>query len=65
MKASEIRTKSTGELNDLLVDLRKQQFELRMQLGTGQLASPNQLRAVRRDIARVKTVLNSTQGEQS
>jgi large subunit ribosomal protein L29 len=65
MKASEIRQKSASELNDLLVDLRKQQFDLRMQLGTGQLAEPHKLREIRRDIARVKTVLNSSQGEQA
>ncbi|MGK7294799.1 MAG: 50S ribosomal protein L29 [Candidatus Wenzhouxiangella sp. M2_3B_020] len=65
MKANEIRQKSASELNDLLVDLRKQQFDLRMQLGTGQLAEPHKLREIRRDIARVKTVLNSSQGEQA
>ena len=65
MKASEIRQKSASELNDLLVDLRKKQFDLRMQLGTGQLAEPHKLREIRRDIARVKTVLNSSQGEQA
>jgi large subunit ribosomal protein L29 len=64
MKATEIRQKSAQELNDLLIDLRKQQFDLRMQLGTGQLAEPHKLREIRRDIARVKTVINS-QGEQA
>jgi len=65
MKASEIRQKSANELRDLLIDLRKQQFDLRMQLGTGQLTEPNRLRQVRRDIARVKTVINASQGEQA
>jgi len=65
MKASEIREKSMQELSDLLVDLRKQQFELRMQLGTGQLAEQHKLRQVRRDIARVKTVLNGSRGSQA
>jgi len=65
MKASEIRQKSADELRDLLIDLRKQQFDLRMQLGTGQLTEPNRLRQVRRDIARVKTVINASQGEQA
>ncbi|MFO7762981.1 MAG: 50S ribosomal protein L29 [Wenzhouxiangellaceae bacterium] len=65
MKASEIRQKSADELKGMLTDLRKQQFDLRMQLGTGQLASPHQLRQVRRDIARVKTVLNTSQGEKA
>jgi len=65
MKASEIREKSGDELKSMLIDLRKRQFDLRMQLGTGQLAEPHQLRQVRRDIARVKTVLNTSQGEQA
>lgn len=65
MKVSEVRQKTAEELKDLLIDLRKQQFDLRMQLGTGQLTEPHQLRMVRRDIARVKTVLNSSQGEQA
>ena len=65
MKASEIRQKPANELKSTLVELRKKQFDLRMQLGTGQLASPHQLREVRRDIARVKTVLNASQDEQA
>jgi len=65
MKVSEVRDKSAKELRDLLIELRKRQFDLRMQLGTGQLTEPHQLREVRRDIARVKTVLNSSQGEQA
>ncbi len=65
MKASEIRQKTESELGELLVDLRKRQFDLRMQLGTGQLGSPQELRQVRRDIARVKTVINISQGENS
>jgi large subunit ribosomal protein L29 len=64
MKANELRQKSAQELDDLLIDLRKEQFDLRMQLGTGQLAEPHKLRQIRRDIARVKTVMNS-QGEQA
>ena len=63
MKALEIRQKSADELKELLIELRKKQFDLRMALGTGQLASPHELREVRRDIARVKTVINQTQGE--
>ena len=65
MKAKEIKGKSEQELKDLLVDLRKEQFELRRALGTGQLTEPHKLRQVRRDIARVKTVLNQPQGEQA
>ena len=65
MKANEIKSKSAEELQDLLKDLKKRQFDLRMQLGTGQLNEPHQLRLVRRDIARVKTVMNETRSEQS
>ena len=65
MKSSEIRKKSADELKNVLGDLRKRQFDLRMQLGTGQLASPHQLREVRRDIARVKTVLKNFQDERA
>ncbi|MEM7053455.1 MAG: 50S ribosomal protein L29 [Pseudomonadota bacterium] len=65
MKANELKEKSVTELNDLLVDLRKQQFDLRMQQGTGTLNEPHELRRVRRDIARVKTVMNQSQGEQA
>ena len=57
-KAAELRQKKPEELNQLLLDLRKEQFNLRMQLGTGQTGRPSQVRAVRRDIARIKTVLN-------
>jgi large subunit ribosomal protein L29 len=64
MKPNELRQKSAQELNDLLLDLRKEQFDLRMQLGTGQLAEPHKLRQIRREIARVKTVMNN-QGEQA
>lgn len=58
MRANELRQKSQNELNDLLLDLRREQFSLRMQQGTGQPARPSQVRQLRRDIARVKTVMN-------
>ena len=58
MKASELRESSVAELNEELVKLRKEQFNLRMQDATGQLTNQDQFRKVRRDIARVKTVLN-------
>jgi large subunit ribosomal protein L29 len=57
MKASELRDKNEKELLDELVDLRKEQFSLRMQQATGQMARPDQYRKVRKNIARVKTVL--------
>ena len=47
----------------MLLDLRKEQFSLRMQHGTGQLGTPHEMRRVRKDIARVKTVLNQKQDE--
>ncbi len=58
MKATELREKNQGELEQSLLDLRKEQFNLRMQKGTGQLARPSEINRVRKDIARVKTVLN-------
>ena len=57
MKASELRTKSTDELNKELLDLLKAQFSLRMQLATQQLSNTSQVGKVRRDIARVRTLL--------
>ncbi len=58
MKASELRTKDVGELNKELAELMKAHFSLRMQFATQQLSNSSQLRKVRRDIARVRTVLN-------
>lgn len=58
MKANDLRGKSAEELEAMLIDLRKQQFNLRMQRGTGQLARPSEMRQVRKDIARLKTVVN-------
>ncbi|HJP50474.1 MAG TPA: 50S ribosomal protein L29 [Pseudomonadales bacterium] len=58
MKASELRDKSVEELQDTLVSLAKDQFSYRMQQSTGQLGQTHLLKSVRRDIARVKTVLN-------
>ena len=59
MKASELRSKDQAELTTELNDLLKAQFGLRMQLATQQLTNTSQLKKVRRDIARVKTVMNS------
>ena len=58
MKASELRGKNKEELLEELVGLRKEQFNLRMQRGIGQLSSPARFKTVRREIARIKTVLN-------
>ncbi len=57
MKASELKTKSNDELKQELLDLLKAQFSLRMQKGTQQLSNTSQLSKVRRDIARVRTVI--------
>ena len=58
MKANELRQKSDSELTEELLDLRKEQFNLRIQQATGQLVRSDQYKKVRRDIARIKTVLN-------
>ena len=63
MKAVELRNKSREELLSELLDLRKEQFNLRMQQSTGQLARADQYRNVRRDIARVKTILREMEIE--
>jgi large subunit ribosomal protein L29 len=60
MKASELRAKSHQELTQTLDELLKEQFNLRMQRGTGQLAKPHRMNQVRKDIARVKTLMNET-----
>ena len=56
MKASEIRQKNEAELEKELLDLRKAQFSLRMQVATQQLNNTSQIGKVRKDIARVKTI---------
>jgi large subunit ribosomal protein L29 len=66
MKAQDLRAKKESELRQELSDLLREQFNLRMQRGTGQLATPHEMRRVRKDIARVRTVLNEKkQGEAS
>jgi len=58
MKASELRAKSASELNQELLELLKAQFSMRMRLATQQLNNTSQLKKVRRDIARVRTILH-------
>ncbi|PHQ81321.1 MAG: 50S ribosomal protein L29 [Coxiella sp. (in: Bacteria)] len=58
MKTAEIREKSVDALNDELLELRREQFKLRMQLGMGETPRPHQFKRVRHGIARVKTILN-------
>lgn len=62
MKASELKAKSVEELNAELLGLLREQFNLRMQAATGQLAQTHLLKQVRRDIARVKTILTEKAG---
>jgi len=57
MNATELRSKSAEELNEELVALRREQFNLRMQQATGEMAQVHQHGRVKKDIARVKTVL--------
>jgi large subunit ribosomal protein L29 len=58
MKVEDLRSKSVAELNEELVALRREQFSLRMQQATGELTHHHEHRRVRKDIARIKTVLN-------
>jgi large subunit ribosomal protein L29 len=57
MKAKDLRGKTAGDLGDQLLKLRREQFNLRMARATGQAAKPDQFAKVRKNIARVKTVL--------
>ncbi|MCG8369504.1 MAG: 50S ribosomal protein L29 [Proteobacteria bacterium] len=58
MEASELRNKSIDELNEELIELRREQFNLRMQKATGELTRHHEHKRVRKNIARVKTVIN-------
>jgi large subunit ribosomal protein L29 len=60
MDAKELRTKSAAELADELIKLRKEQFALRMQRATGQSIKPDQFGKVRKNVARLKTVLRQS-----
>jgi large subunit ribosomal protein L29 len=62
MNASELRNKSAAELRTELKGLLREEFNLRMQKATGQLARAHQFQRVRKDIARIKTVLNEKTG---
>jgi large subunit ribosomal protein L29 len=57
MKATDLRAKSVADLNAELIELRRAQFSLRMQIATQQLTKVDQLGKVRKDVARVKLVL--------
>ena len=62
MKATDLRAKSADELNNELLELLKAQFSLRMQHATQQLGNTSQIGKVRRDIARVRTILREKAG---
>ena len=62
MKAEELRAKSATELNTMLLQLKKEQFNLRFQQATNQLEKTSRIREVRRDIARIKTVMRERTG---
>lgn len=64
MKAKDLRAKSSAELEKELLDLRKAQFSLRMQIATQQLTNTAQVGRVRKDIARVKTIQKEKAGTQ-
>ncbi len=65
MKAEELRGKTSDQLKEQLLDLKKEQFNLRFQKATGQLENTARVREVRRDIARIKTILSSQQPAQA
>jgi len=65
MDAKELRAKTAEELESELDELAREAFNLRMQQGTGQLSRPNQMKDVRRNIARVKTILNERRRAES
>ncbi|SFL37017.1 MULTISPECIES: 50S ribosomal protein L29 [Shimia] len=58
MNANELREKTPDQLREELANLKKESFNLRFQQATGQLENPAQIRAARRNAARVKTILN-------
>ncbi|HET8817604.1 50S ribosomal protein L29 [Pseudidiomarina aestuarii] len=62
MKANELNDKTVEQLQEELLGLRREQFNLRMQAATGQLNQTHMLKQVRRDIARVKTILTQKAG---
>ena len=64
MKATDLRAKGADELNNELLELLKAQFSLRMQHATQQLGNTSQIGKVRRDIARVRTILREKAGQQ-
>ena len=62
MKIADLRAKSADELKQLLLDLRKESFNMRLQQASGQFENTARVRQVRRDIARIKTLLGNEKG---
>lgn len=62
MKIADLRAKSADELKQLLLDLRKESFNMRFQQASGQFENTARVRQVRRDIARIKTLLGNEKG---
>ncbi|HIM41848.1 MAG TPA: 50S ribosomal protein L29 [Rhodospirillales bacterium] len=65
MKVEDVRAKSDDELKEQLLDLRKEAFNLRFQTASGQLENTARVRQVRRDIGRIKTILNERRRAQA
>ena len=65
MKVEDVRAKSEDELKEQLLDLRKEAFNLRFQTASGQLENTARVRQVRRDIGRIKTILNERRRAQA
>ncbi|MBI3560383.1 MAG: 50S ribosomal protein L29 [Gammaproteobacteria bacterium] len=63
MESKELRSKSADELANELSELQREQFNLRMQKASGQLPRPHQIKVVRRNIARVKTIIREKAGK--
>jgi len=63
MKSEELRGRTADELDDELIKLRREQFNLRFQGASGQLENTARVRHIRRDIARIKTVLHQIRGQ--
>ncbi|MBA5724533.1 50S ribosomal protein L29 [Candidatus Liberibacter sp.] len=59
LKIGDLSVMSADQLRDMLVHLKKEQFNLRFQKASGQIENPFRMRSVRRDVARIKTVMNS------
>ena len=65
MKVAELRGKTAAELNTMLVELHREHLNLRVQRATGQLTQPARFRALRRDVARIKTLLQEQASQAS